>query len=147
MSVSTAFCSRCQRLLYLGQNDARFCPVCSSPVVATAPGDRNAYLQERLAKNEVSFRSFNEAIERSATGNGHHRANFMCECTNEDCSEGVELTLAEYERVRRDHSRFLVVLGHEDERVEIIVDRNGTYSIVEKTGKARRVVEGTDPRT
>jgi hypothetical protein len=40
-----------------------------------------------------------------------------------------------------------VVLGHEDERVEIVVDRNATYSVVEKTGGARKVVEGTDPRS
>jgi hypothetical protein len=147
MSVWTAYCNQCQRLLYLSQSDDHFCPVCSSPVVATAPDDRNAYLQERLAKNEVSFRSLNETIERAASGNGHHKARFMCECTNEDCSEELELALAEYERVRRDHSRFLVVLGHEDERVEIVVQRNGSYSIVEKTGDARRIVERADPRT
>jgi hypothetical protein len=144
MSVWTAYCNQCQRLLYLGQSDDRFCPVCSSPVVATAPDDRNAYLQERLAKNEVSFRSLNEDKERAAAGNGHHRAQFMCECTNKDCSEEVELTLVEYESVRRNRSSFLVMLGHEDERVEVIVKRNGSYSIVEKTGEARRVVERTD---
>jgi hypothetical protein len=121
--------------------------VCSSPVVATAPEDRNAYLQKRLAKNEVSFRSLNETIEKAATGNGHHRARFVCECTNEDCGKEIELTLAEYEAVRRDRSRFLVVLGHEDERVEIIVHRNGSYSVVQKTGEACKVVERADPRT
>jgi hypothetical protein len=147
MSVWTAYCNECQRLLYLGESDDHFCPVCSSPVVATAPEDRNAYLQKRLAKNEVSFRSLNETREKAATGNGHHRARFVCECTNEDCSKEIELTLAEYEGVRRDRSRFLVVLGHEDERVEIIVHRNGSYSVVQKTGEARKVVERADPRT
>jgi hypothetical protein len=31
--------------------------------------------------------------------------------------------------------------------VEIIVHRNGSYSVVQKTGEARKVVERADPRT
>jgi hypothetical protein len=146
MPVSTAYCNQCRRLLYLSQKEDQYCPVCSSPVVVTG-GDGNVYLQKRLARNEASFRSLNEIIERSANGDGHHRARFMCECSNEGCTEGVELTLAEYEDVRREQSHFLVVIGHEDERVEITVRRNGSYSIVEKTGPARGEAKRTDPRT
>jgi hypothetical protein len=146
MPIWTAYCNHCQRLLYLGENDDHFCPVCSSPVLPTQPDDRNAYLQGRLAKNETAFRSLNESIEKVAASNGHHRAPFKCECTDPDCNEELELTLSEYESVRRDHSRFLVVLGHEDERVEIIVQRHEDYSIVEKVGEARAVAEGADPR-
>ena len=147
MPVSTAYCKQCQRLLYLSDGDENFCPVCSSPVVATSTSDENGHLQRRLARNEVSFRSLNETIERAAEGNGHHRARFLCECTDKDCSEVLELTLEEYEGLRKSHSRFLVVRGHEDERIEIIVERNGSYSIVEKTGEARALAERTDPRT
>jgi hypothetical protein len=146
MSLSTAYCNQCRRLLYLGQKEDRFCPVCSSPVVVTG-GDGNANLQRRLARNEASFRHLNEVIERSANGDGHRRARFVCECADENCTEGVELTLAEYQDVRRDPSRFLVVIGHEDERLEVTITRNGGYSVVEKAGPARGEAERTDPRT
>jgi hypothetical protein len=147
MSFWTAYCKHCQRLLYLSEGDESFCPVCSSPVVATSTSDGNGHLQRRLARNEVSFRSLNETIERAAEGNGHHRARFLCECTDKDCSEGLELTLDQYEGLRKNHSRFLVVRGHEDERIEIIVERNGSYSIVEKTGEAGALAARTDPRS
>jgi hypothetical protein len=147
MSFWTAYCKHCQRLLYLSEGDESFCPVCSSPVVATSATDGNGHLQRRLARNEVSFRSLNETIERAAEGNGHHRARFLCECADKDCSEALELTLDQYEGLRKNHSRFLVVRGHEDERIEMIIERNGSYSIVEKTGEAGALAERTDPRT
>jgi hypothetical protein len=147
MPVSTAYCKHCQRLLYLSEGDENFCPVCSSPVVVTSMSNGDGHLQRRLARNEVSFRSLNETIERAAEGNGHHRARFLCECTDKNCSEALELTLDQYEGLRKNHSRFLVVRGHEDERIEIIVDRNGSYSIVEKTGEAGALAKRTDPRT
>jgi hypothetical protein len=147
MPVTTAYCKQCQRLLYLSDGDEHFCPVCSSPVVATSTSNGDGHLQRRLARNEVSFRSLNETIERAAEGNGHHRARFLCECVDKDCSEALELTLEVYEGLRKNHSRFLVVRGHEDERIEIIVERNGSYSIVEKTGEAGALAERTDPRS
>ena len=147
MPVSTAYCKQCQRLLYLSDGDENFCPVCSSPVVATSASNGDGHLQRRLARNEISFRSLNETIERAAEGNGHHRARFLCECTDKDCNEALELTLDDYEGLRKNHSRFLVVRGHEDDRIEIVVERNGSYSIVEKTGEAGALAERTDPRT
>ena len=147
MPVSTAYCKQCQRLLYLSDGDESFCPVCSSPVVVTSASDGNGHLQRRLARNEVSFRTLNETIERAAESNGHHRARFLCECVDKDCNEALELTLEQYEGLRNNHSRFLVVRGHEDERIEIIIERSRSYSIVEKTGEASALAERTDPRS
>ncbi len=32
--VAEAFCSRCQRTVYIGKDDGDGCPVCSTPLVA-----------------------------------------------------------------------------------------------------------------
>jgi hypothetical protein len=72
--------------------------------------------EERLAKNEVIFRTVNEAIEQKALQMG-----------------GLDV-------------RFVVTPCHEDVEVELIVGTSGTYSIVEKDGSAGIVAEFADPR-
>ena len=58
------------------------------------------------------------------------------------------MTLEEYERVRTDGATFLLVPGHEDERVESVVEVEDGHAVVEKQHPivaplARRL----DPRT
>jgi hypothetical protein len=53
----------------------------------------------------------------------------------------------EYERVREDARHFLVAPGHEIPDVEVVVERNEAYYVVEKSAPdAERVAEATDPR-
>ena len=99
---------------------------------------------ERLARNQVLFREVNERLrelldERSGT------ADFLCECSNEECIETVSLEIAEYERVRSRPNLFVVSRGHEIPAIEKVVHSNGSYVLVEKTEGADYVVR-TDPR-
>ena len=112
----------------------------------TEPETREAR-EERLAKNQVIFRTVNEAIQQKALQlGGLEEYQFICECSAADCFERLSLTLSDYEHIRRAGVRFVVTPGHEDVEVELVVATRGTYSIVEKDGSAAIVAEFADPR-
>jgi len=103
--------------------------------------------EERLAKNEVIFRTVNEAIEQKALQmGGLDEYQFICECSAAECFERISLTLRQYEHIRREAVRFVVTPGHEDVEVELVVEKMGAYWIVEKDGSAGIVAEFSDPR-
>jgi hypothetical protein len=103
--------------------------------------------EERLAHNEVLFRTINEQIDVIAVGlGGDAPYEFICECATSDCFERVALTLEEYERVRGDGSHFLLRPGHEDIEVEQVVEVHEDYVVVQKDGVAGLVSHDEDPR-
>ena len=103
---------------------------------------------ERIGRNEASYRRVNEAIEAGrAAEAGDEPRPFMCECGVLGCNEMVELTIAEYEAVRSDGRRFLMVDGHEIPDVEHIVERHDRYVVAEKEDHSAQVAEETDPRS
>lgn len=101
---------------------------------------------ERLANNEILFRSVNEAIEQIAVDLGGDDFEFICECSTRGCIERVILSRREYEHVRAEGARFFVVPGHEDPLLELVVQTKPTYLVVEKDGHAGNVAEAADPR-
>ena len=103
--------------------------------------------EERLAQNEVLFRSVNEAIEQQALAfGGLDEYEFICECMHSTCFDRVSLTVGQYERVRAEGTRFFVVPGHENVEVEFVVETQPGFVIVEKDGHAGVVAELEDPR-
>jgi hypothetical protein len=106
-------------------------------------------VEERLAKNEVLFRSVNEAIEQQALrfGGSDDEYEFVCECSSTDCVERVTLTLRQYEQVRAEGTRFVLVPGHADPAVELVVQRTADHQVVEKDGAAGIIAEQGDPRS
>jgi hypothetical protein len=52
-----------------------------------------------------------------------------------------------YREVNERPNLFVVLPGHEDRGVERVVSTNERFLIVEKTGKAGRQAEATDPRS
>jgi hypothetical protein len=105
---------------------------------------------KRIGVNEALFREVNEQIEqlnlRSAS-RGPETMQVVCECGNATCIERFEIELQEYERTRKDPRRFLVVPGHEIPDVEIVIERNDAYVVVEKNeAEAEEIAEETDPR-
>jgi len=104
--------------------------------------------EERLAKNEILFREFNERIEEAAKGldvDGHV-FEFICECSDTDCVVRLRLTLELYERVRSDPTQFVVAPGHEAPSIETVVTRTDAYEIVRKEGRAGERAAVEDPR-
>jgi hypothetical protein len=95
--------------------------------------------EERRAQNEAIFRAGNEAIVRNMPST-EPMLPLICECGTSECVETICVTPPEYEAVRSHPARFVLSLGHEDE-TESVVDEFDRYSVVEKTGAGRAVVE------
>jgi hypothetical protein len=98
---------------------------------------------ERLARNQALFREVNERIETIAGDNDV--VEFVCECSNTDCSSTIKLSRSEYERVRSDSSWFVIKLDHDIAQIERVVSRDDGYVVVEKL-IAEEYLEQTDPR-
>lgn len=103
--------------------------------------------QRRLASNQALFRvvnaqvlELNEKFEDSGAGSV-----FVCECANTECAEKLELSLADYQRVRGNDRWFFVAPNddHVFAEVETVVERNERYYIVEKVEAAAHVAEET----
>lgn len=100
----------------------------------------------RLAANEAVFRAGNESIGK-ATRSRSERTEFLCECGDPQCFQRVKLSHEEYEEVRSHAARFFVSSGHEDLTAgEIVVEERGHWTVVEKRGEEREIVERSDPR-
>ena len=103
---------------------------------------------ERRAMTEALFRDVNERIAESAERFDATRTGFVCECSDPSCTHRVSASLAEYENVREEPTTFLVVPGHEQEDIELVVSDRGRFRIVEKVQSAvRRTVMRLDPRS
>jgi hypothetical protein len=103
---------------------------------------------ERLAQNEAFFRSVNERIRGIADRHGSdpHEYEFLCECSDPACVERVALSLDEYEAIRADARRFVLVEGHANATIENVVDTAPNRVVVEKVGVAGEVAQALDPR-
>ncbi|HEY3069222.1 MAG TPA: hypothetical protein VGJ34_02810 [Gaiellaceae bacterium] len=105
--------------------------------------------QQRVAENEALFRKVNERIEEvnEELGSGS-LSDFLCECGDDDCTQPVRLTLAEYEEVRAEPTHFVIAPGHDVIGVERVIRETDRFAVVEKfTGEAERIAVETDPRT
>ena len=102
-----------------------------------------------MAKNEALFRQVNDRIkEVNETLEGDGLTEFLCECGDDDCTQPISLSLAEYEEVRSVPTYFAIAPGHETIDVEHVVRTGDRYSVVEKhADQAERIAAETDPRS
>ncbi len=102
--------------------------------------------ERRVGKNEALFREVNERI-REITSYGDD-VEFLCECGDPTCARPIVMTIAEYEAVRANPARFLVVRGHEIPDVETVVEENDRFAVVEKEpGLPTNLAVESDPRS
>lgn len=105
--------------------------------------------EERIARNDATFRAANEQIADYAGDHGFvEQVPFICECATESCLMVVDLSLGEYEEVRSSPTRFFVAPGHQvsEGHVDMVDDRD-RYVLVEKNGRAGEIVKDLDPRS
>jgi hypothetical protein len=103
--------------------------------------------QRRIAANQVMCREVNEAIERGQwPGEEDAAVAFRCECARLGCDQMIELSVRGYERIRENPRHFAVARGHELTDVEVVIDEQPGYFVVEKLDVAGAVAEETDPR-
>ncbi|HEX6601902.1 MAG TPA: hypothetical protein VF030_04615 [Solirubrobacterales bacterium] len=102
--------------------------------------------KQRVTQAEINGRRVNEAIERGGGGGGS--AVFVCECGHLGCTTTLELAIADYEEVRTNFDRFLVIPGHEITEVDQVVERHPGYLVVVKPSEgARESAREADERT
>lgn len=107
--------------------------------------------EERLARNEASFRSLNDSlgakVHERLSGSESTLPGFVCECGDSGCEDIIQVDLSKYEEVRRDPCLFLLRPGHEALDVEDVVEREDRYLVVRKHEEVADVVRETDPRS
>jgi ketosteroid isomerase-like protein len=96
--------------------------------------------EERIAENEVWYRSLNERKAEWLKG-GLPAAGFRCECWRSDCGERIQLSNREWEEARSRANRFAVLPGHiatdvEETDVEEVVEEYPHFWLIEKRGEA-----------
>jgi hypothetical protein len=108
--------------------------------------------EERIARNDATFRNANEEIEEVALSldrDGEAHVPFICECADRSCTQIVRISLGEYEVIRAHPRRFLNALGHHvaAHGAAVVVDQNDRFCVVEKIGHAGEVAERLDSRS
>jgi len=88
--------------------------------------------EERLARNEVLFRSVNERIAELANDQLEDVLHILCECARVGCETMITVPVDDYDRVRKHQRRFLLKPGHADPAIEDVVERHEEYDIVQK---------------
>jgi hypothetical protein len=100
----------------------------------------------KAARNQALWREVNERIRAVAETAEHME--FLCECADLDCTETLNLTVAEYERIRSSGVRFPIASGHDFfPEFENVVEENDGYVVVQKIGIAAEEAERLDPRS
>ena len=93
-------------------------------------------LQERIVKNNQTFRAANERIKEKSDqyGSPLERIPFLCECPQEGCREILRLTVAEYSGVRANPNHYFTTPEHAgaDAPVGRVISREEGYVVVEK---------------
>jgi hypothetical protein len=100
---------------------------------------------ERLTRNQALFREVNERLLELSDGFQDGSMQFVCECSNEDCTLTIDMDHEAYELVRGHSTFFVVATGHEILEVEKVIDRRDGWTIVQKVTESDYAVE-TDPR-
>ena len=102
--------------------------------------------EERLAANEALFREVNERIKALGDQFQTQVLDIVCECVKDDCALTISLGNDEYDRLRSSGTHFAVVPGHEQPDIEVVVQRQKNYVVVEKVGVGAQVAEELNPR-
>ena len=88
--------------------------------------------KRRLVHNEELFREVNEAREAASANAQEQKLAFVCECSDPGCSGRIEITAAEFDRIRHSEAQYVVLPGHAIPEIERIVEHRGAFEVVEK---------------
>jgi hypothetical protein len=102
---------------------------------------------ERAARNEEVFRGVNERIEEGAEKHAvSGMLPFHCECGRASCVKTIEIPASRYEAIVRERYRFVLIPGHEDPKIERVVESEPDFLVVEKIGEAREQIDRDHPQ-
>jgi hypothetical protein len=99
----------------------------------------------RVARNEAILRVVHERASRGRNGARPPPRDdarmFHCECTDPSCFHRVWLTAPEYEAVRADTARFVVLPTHVLPELEWIVEAHERYAVVQEHVELHELLE------
>lgn len=101
----------------------------------TGPVTANELRLARAEQNELAIQAYNQRrirIEEEGGAAEDEPIPFACECDDAVCGRAVEMRIAEYRRATGPPDRFVVVPGHEDPGVEVLVETHDDYVVVSK---------------
>lgn len=108
-------------------------------------GTRDAdHGRAKAARNQALMREVNERIAQISEEASEMQ--LLCECADLSCDEVLDMSMFEYEGIRSSAVRFPIAPGHDVPDVELVVEQNERYAVVEKIGKAAGVSARLDPR-
>lgn len=99
----------------------------------------------KAARSQALWREVNERIKAVAETSAE--VQFLCECASLDCTDTLDISMAEYERIRSSSVRFPIAPGHDYPEFETVVEENDGYAVVQKKGEAAEIVTELDPRS
>jgi hypothetical protein len=89
--------------------------------------------EESREANQRLFRTANDRLEERGEEYGISGSiPFLCECAEVECLGQIDLSLAEYERVRAKPNRFVILPGHSMVEGERVIEDKGRFHMVEK---------------
>lgn len=105
--------------------------------------------EERAAQNEAVSREINEGLEQAHADEPPDRyLRMYCECGRSACESMIAITASEYERVRSDPVRFLILGEHLISDIERVVEETDRFVVIAKReGTPARVAREEDPRS
>ena len=107
--------------------------------------------ERRIGLNEALFREINERLRsvNAAFGALTERMELVCECLDPACAERITMSIPEYEGLRSNPRRFVVVPGHGDpsEVEEVVLEGRGWEVIEKRPGSPAKLAEQLDPRS
>ena len=92
----------------------------------------------RLIENEAVFRNWNESVYGLDGDSSNLKlapatvTEFFCECSDENCSSTISLSVRTYGKIHEDRNCFIVIPGHEVDSIESVVTKRAGYTIVQK---------------
>src|SRR3954470_586921 len=103
----------------------------------------------RAARNQALFRDVNERLEDIAAAFAEiaTTGSFTCGCADLPCIDPIEMTIGQYEAVRREPTHFAVAPGHVFADVEDVVREHPGFVVVAKRQVAATIAAAEDPRT
>jgi hypothetical protein len=84
-----------------------------------------------IARTQATTRQINEQIEQARPAVEGYIW-ILCECGQLECDRHIAITVAEYEALRADATRFAVVRAHVIPEVERVVEETDRYTVVAK---------------
>ncbi|MDB5162741.1 MAG: hypothetical protein JWO54_428 [Candidatus Saccharibacteria bacterium] len=110
----------------------------------------------RMAQNEVAFKEANKRVtdgfdelEAIAKEDGVTQLfvdpdmtlMFLCECSDENCTKRIEVTLGEYNRIHQSSKCFVMADRHDVPEIESVVIKEPNYIVVQKYEEPPQDVE------